>query len=76
MVKVFIDEVVASYLEQWGMVSDGVMVCKSVFQTNSPRLFPKRGIYKFAFFNSDIVTFLLKANGRRGRSPNFIVVGG
>ena len=30
-IKVFIDEFVARALEQHGLVSDGVMVCMSVF---------------------------------------------
>ena len=48
------------------------MVSKSELQLRNPRSFPG-GENKSLLFNSDIVNFLLKASGRRGRRHNFVV---
>ena len=51
-------------------VCDSVMVCKLFYQPNDQGSFSGRDYVNL--FNSDIVNFLLKANGGRDRKPNFV----
>ena len=52
-------------------VCDTVMVCKLFYQPSDQGSFSGRDYVNL--FNSDIVNFLLKANGGRDRKPNFVI---